>query len=127
MFLRHRDWGERCGNISGGGELFCHRSRMNSSTYDIAIIGAGVVGLSFAMQAAEQFPHLRILILEKENGVARRPDGFVVLGLAKNEADAWPARRCLRGISLENSARGHRANTGGAAGDDSDQRRHGRE
>jgi L-2-hydroxyglutarate oxidase len=48
---------------------------MNPSTYDIAVIGAGVVGLSFAMQAAEALPHLRILILEKETGVARHQTG----------------------------------------------------
>lgn len=48
---------------------------MNSSTYDIAVIGAGVVGLSFAMQASEQFPYLRILILEKEDCVARHQTG----------------------------------------------------
>lgn len=100
MFLRHRDWGERCGNISGGGELFCHRSRMNSSTYDIAIIGAGVVGLSFAMQAAEQFPHLRILILEKENGVARHQtghnSGVVHSGVYYNPG-SLKARLCVEG------------------------------
>jgi len=48
---------------------------MNSSGYDIAVIGAGIVGLSFAMHVAEQFPHLRILILEKEDGVARHQTG----------------------------------------------------
>ena len=51
-----------------------HR-HMNSSSYDIAVIGGGVVGLSFAMQATEQFPHLRVLILEKEAGVARHQTG----------------------------------------------------
>jgi (S)-2-hydroxyglutarate dehydrogenase len=48
---------------------------MNSSTYDIAVIGGGVVGLSFAMQATQQFPHLRVVILEKEAGVARHQTG----------------------------------------------------
>jgi L-2-hydroxyglutarate oxidase len=48
---------------------------MASPAYDIAVIGAGIVGLSFAMQTAEQFPRLRILILEKENGVARHQTG----------------------------------------------------
>jgi len=43
--------------------------------YDIAVVGGGIVGLSVAMQAVEQFPHLKLLILEKENGVARHQTG----------------------------------------------------
>src|SRR6266576_2768394 len=45
------------------------------SMYDIAVIGGGIVGLSFAMQACEQFPGLRVLILEKENDVAQHQTG----------------------------------------------------
>jgi len=44
-------------------------------TYDIAVIGGGIVGLSFAMQAAEKFPRLRVVVLEKEAGVARHQTG----------------------------------------------------
>jgi len=43
--------------------------------HDIAIIGGGIVGLSVGMQAVEQFPHLKLLILEKENGVAQHQTG----------------------------------------------------
>ncbi|HUM06482.1 MAG TPA: L-2-hydroxyglutarate oxidase [Terriglobales bacterium] len=43
--------------------------------YDIAVVGAGVVGLSVAMQAIEQYPHLKLLILEKENAVAQHQTG----------------------------------------------------
>ena len=48
---------------------------ITNSTYDIAIIGGGIVGLSVAMQAAEQFPRLKLLILEKEKGVAQHQTG----------------------------------------------------
>ena len=35
-------------------------SSPNHMTYDIAVVGGGIVGLSFAMQATQQFPHLRL-------------------------------------------------------------------
>ncbi|MFZ1131426.1 MAG: L-2-hydroxyglutarate oxidase [Terriglobales bacterium] len=44
-------------------------------TYDIAVIGGGIVGLSFAMQATARFPGLRLVVLEKESGVARHQTG----------------------------------------------------
>jgi L-2-hydroxyglutarate oxidase LhgO len=44
-------------------------------TYDIAVIGGGIVGCSFAMQAAQRFPDRRIVLLEKEPGVARHQTG----------------------------------------------------
>lgn len=44
-------------------------------TYDIAVIGGGIVGLSFAMQAAERFPGKKLLVLEKENGLAQHQTG----------------------------------------------------
>src|ERR1700691_914667 len=44
-------------------------------TYDMAVIGGGIVGLSFAMQATRQFPHLEVIVLEKEPGVARHQTG----------------------------------------------------
>ena len=47
----------------------------SSQSYDIAVIGAGIVGLSVAMQVIEKFPRLRVLILEKENGVAQHQTG----------------------------------------------------
>ncbi len=75
---------------------------MNSSTYiyDIAVIGAGVVGLSFAMQAAEQFPQLRILILEKEDGVARHQTGHnsgVIHSGIYYKPGSLKARLCVEG------------------------------
>ncbi len=43
--------------------------------YDIAIIGAGIVGLGTAYRISQKNPHLRICLIEKENGVARHQTG----------------------------------------------------
>ena len=69
-------------------------------TYDIAVIGGGIVGLSFAMQAVEQFPHLRLLILEKEAGVARHQTGHnsgVIHSGVYYKPGSLKARLCVEG------------------------------
>ncbi|WP_237388398.1 L-2-hydroxyglutarate oxidase [Xenorhabdus sp. Sc-CR9] len=43
--------------------------------YDVIIIGAGLVGLGTASALQEQHPHLRLLILDKENRVAAHQSG----------------------------------------------------
>lgn len=43
--------------------------------YDFAVIGAGILGLSTAMQLGERFPGSKILVLEKEDGPARHQTG----------------------------------------------------
>ena len=45
------------------------------TTYDYAVIGGGIVGLSTAMQLARQHPHARILMLEKEASPALHQTG----------------------------------------------------
>ena len=68
--------------------------------YDIAVIGGGIVGLSFAMQAVERFPHLRLLILEKEAGVARHQTGHnsgVIHSGVYYKPGSLKARLCVEG------------------------------
>ena len=43
--------------------------------YDIAIIGAGIVGLATAYQLSRQRPELTIAIIEKEEGPAQHQTG----------------------------------------------------
>ena len=43
--------------------------------HDIIIIGAGIVGLATALKILEKNPKLKLLILEKENGIARHQTG----------------------------------------------------
>jgi L-2-hydroxyglutarate oxidase len=69
-------------------------------TYDIAVVGGGIVGLSFAMQALEQFPQLRILVLEKEPGIARHQTGHnsgVIHSGVYYKAGSLKARLCMAG------------------------------
>src|ERR1035441_8908409 len=69
-------------------------------TYDIAVIGGGIVGLSFAMQVGERFPRLRVLVLEKEAGVARHQtghnSGVIHIGVYY-KAGSLKARLCVAG------------------------------
>ncbi len=69
-------------------------------TYDIAVIGGGIVGLSFAMQTSEQFPRLRLVVLEKEAGVARHQTGHnsgVIHSGVYYKAGSLKARLCVAG------------------------------
>jgi (S)-2-hydroxyglutarate dehydrogenase len=69
-------------------------------TYDIAVIGGGIVGLSFAMQATEKFPRLRVVVLEKETGVARHQTGHnsgVIHSGVSYKVGSLKARLCVAG------------------------------
>lgn len=74
---------------------------MNSSApYDIAVIGGGIVGMSFAMQAAQAFPDARIIVLEKEDGLARHQTGHnsgVIHSGVYYKVGSLKARLCVAG------------------------------
>ena len=48
---------------------------MSSSTYDIAVIGGGIIGLATARQLVLDFPRQRTVVLEKEPEVAAHQTG----------------------------------------------------
>ncbi|MBR62133.1 MAG: L-2-hydroxyglutarate oxidase [Dehalococcoidia bacterium] len=48
---------------------------MNKSNYDIAVIGAGIIGLATAMQLTIKFPLLKIAVLDKETVTAEHQTG----------------------------------------------------
>ena len=69
-------------------------------TYDIAVIGGGIVGLSFAMQLGRQYPRLRVVVLEKEAGVARHQTGHnsgVIHSGVYYKVGSLKARLCVAG------------------------------
>jgi L-2-hydroxyglutarate oxidase LhgO len=48
---------------------------MADSRFDVIIVGGGVVGLSAALEITRRFPRQRLLVLEKEDRVARHQSG----------------------------------------------------
>jgi L-2-hydroxyglutarate oxidase len=48
---------------------------MTGSRYNVIIVGGGVVGLGVALEITRRFPHLRLLLIEKEDRVARHQSG----------------------------------------------------
>ncbi|MEP0073752.1 MAG: L-2-hydroxyglutarate oxidase [Marinomonas sp.] len=47
----------------------------NNTKYDIAVIGAGIVGLSTAWQLLQRYPDYRIIVIEKEDDVGLHQTG----------------------------------------------------
>ena len=48
---------------------------MENERYDVIVIGAGIVGLSTAREFLRRYPRLRVLVLEKEDALARHQTG----------------------------------------------------
>jgi L-2-hydroxyglutarate oxidase LhgO len=73
---------------------------MAANTYDVTVIGAGIVGLAAAMKIAERFPRLRLLVLEKESTIARHQTGHnsgVIHGGIYYKPGSLKAETCVTG------------------------------
>lgn len=46
-----------------------------SSSYDVAVVGGGIIGLSSALHISQRFPKINIVILEKEESLASHQTG----------------------------------------------------
>lgn len=70
-------------------------------TYDLAIIGGGIVGLATALEVTERFPGLSIVIIEKEDGLAMhqtgRNSGVIHAGVYYQRG-SLKARFCKEGV-----------------------------
>jgi L-2-hydroxyglutarate oxidase LhgO len=75
---------------------------MTISRYDVLIIGGGVVGLGVALEITRRFPHLRLLVLEKEDRVARHQSGHnsgVIHSGVYYKPGSLKARLCVAGAA----------------------------
>ena len=75
---------------------------MTDSRYNVIIIGGGVVGLGVALEITRRFPRLRLLVLEKEDGVARHQSGHnsgVIHSGVYYKPGSLKARLCVTGAA----------------------------
>ncbi|HEV8718130.1 MAG TPA: FAD-dependent oxidoreductase, partial [Candidatus Binatia bacterium] len=43
--------------------------------FDLTIVGGGIIGLATALEVAQRYPQLKLLVLEKENQLAAHQTG----------------------------------------------------
>lgn len=75
---------------------------MIDSRYDVVVIGGGVVGLGVALDITRRFPRLRLLVLEKEDRVARHQSGHnsgVIHSGVYYKPGSMKARLCVSGAA----------------------------
>jgi L-2-hydroxyglutarate oxidase LhgO len=75
---------------------------MTDSRYNVVIIGGGVVGLGVALEITRRFPHMRLLLLEKEDRVARHQSGHnsgVIHSGVYYKPGSMKARLCVTGAA----------------------------
>src|SRR5438132_4871572 len=75
---------------------------MNDIRYDVVMIGGGAVGLAVALEITRRLPHLRLLLLEKEDRVARHQSGHnsgVIHSGVYYKPGSLKARLCVSGAA----------------------------
>jgi (S)-2-hydroxyglutarate dehydrogenase len=75
---------------------------MPDSHHNVIIIGGGIVGLAVAREITLRFPHLRVLVLEKESRVAQHQSGHnsgVIHSGVYYKPGSLKARLCVAGAT----------------------------
>ena len=75
---------------------------MTDASYDVIIIGGGVVGLGVGLEITRRFPRRRLLVLEKEDRVARHQSGHnsgVIHSGIYYKPGSLKARLCVTGAA----------------------------
>src|SRR3954471_16868855 len=75
---------------------------MTESRYDVIIIGGGAVGLGVALEITRRFPRQQLLLVEKENVVARHQSGHnsgVIHSGVYYKPGSLKARLCVAGAA----------------------------
>ena len=70
---------------------------------DVCIIGSGIVGLAVGLRISKQFPNIKLLILDKEDGVARHQTGHnsgVIHAGLYYPPESYKAQWCTTGAKL---------------------------
>ncbi|XP_043998462.1 L-2-hydroxyglutarate dehydrogenase, mitochondrial [Gambusia affinis] len=78
-------------------------SRQLHSTYDVAVVGAGIVGLASARELIQRHPALSFVLLEKEKELAMHQSGHnsgVIHSGIYYTPGSLKARLCVRGATL---------------------------
>jgi L-2-hydroxyglutarate oxidase len=73
---------------------------MTDSRYDVVIVGGGIVGLAVALEITHRFPRLRLLVLEKEDGVGQHQSSHnsgVIHSGVYYKPGSLKARLCVEG------------------------------
>lgn len=76
---------------------------MTPNTYDLAVIGGGIVGLATALALEERYPNHKLVLLEKESSVAQHQTGNnsgVVHSGIYYPPGSLKARLCTEGVRL---------------------------
>ncbi|MGB9664717.1 MAG: L-2-hydroxyglutarate oxidase [Ignavibacteria bacterium] len=71
--------------------------------YDITVIGAGIVGLATAYQILNKQPNLKLLVIEKENDIAKHQTGNnsgVIHSGIYYKSGSLKAKNCINGYKL---------------------------
>ncbi|MCE2453833.1 MAG: FAD-dependent oxidoreductase, partial [Nitrospinae bacterium] len=75
---------------------------MNRTTWDVIVIGGGILGLSTAMEITRRRPGKRVLVLEKEPDVGRHQSlhnsGVIHAGLYYRPG-SLKAKSCVEGAA----------------------------